>query len=230
MIAGASAVIKLLLLLPAAAVLSGCLASMYPRVDVADTTPVEPPAAAPAPAVASGSIYQAASYRPLFEDRRARHVGDALTVQIVERIAASQKSTSSVSKTGEVSASVSALPGISSKAFARGSAAGSSETTHDGKGSTENSNDFTGTITVTVARVLPNGHLVVTGEKQIGVNDNVDVMRFSGQVDPRSILAGNVVPSTQVANVRLEQRGRGPQAEAQAVAWLARVFLKFLPI
>ena len=216
-------------LLPAL-LLSGCFTSMYPRVDVADTAPVQLPAPAAAAPMATGSIYQAASYRPLFEDRRARHVGDTLTVQIVERIAASQKSTSSVSKSGEVNASVSALPGIPAKAFARGSAAGSSETKHDGKGSTENSNDFTGTITVTVAQVLPNGHLVITGEKQLGVNDNVDVLRFSGQVDPRSILNGNVVPSTQVANVRLEQRGRGPQAEAQAVAWLARVFLSFLPI
>jgi flagellar L-ring protein precursor FlgH len=78
--------------------------------------------------------------------------------------------------------------------------------------------------------VLSNGHLVIAGEKQIGVNQNVDVLRFSGQVDPRTIRPGNVVSSTQVANVRLEQRGRGAQAEAQMIGWLARVFLSVLPI
>ena len=85
-------------------------------------------------------------------------------------------------------------------------------------------------ITATVTGVLPNGHLLVSGEKQIGVNENVDVLRFSGQVDPRSIQPGNSVASAQIANVRLEHRGRGAQAEAQVIGWLARFFLSVLPI
>jgi len=78
--------------------------------------------------------------------------------------------------------------------------------------------------------VLPNGHLIVAAEKQIGVNANVDVLRFSGQVDPRAIAPGNSVQSTQIANVRIEQRGRGQQAEAQAMGWLARFFMNVMPI
>ena len=66
--------------------------------------------------------------------------------------------------------------------------------------------------------------------KQIGVNYNVDTLRFTGQVDPRAIQPGNTVQSAQVANVRLEQRGRGQQSEAQAMGWLSRVFLSVLPI
>jgi len=86
-----------------------------------------------------------------------------------------------------------------------------------------------GSITATVVDVMPNGHLVVTGEKQIGVNQNVDVLRFSGTIDPRSIQAGSVVNSTQVANVRIESRGRGAQQEAQAMPWLGRFFMNVLP-
>ncbi len=81
-----------------------------------------------------------------------------------------------------------------------------------------------------VRGILANGHLIVAGEKQIGVNENVDVLRFSGQVDPRVIRVGNVVPSAQIANVRLEHRSRGQQAEAQAVGWLSRVFLSLSPV
>jgi flagellar L-ring protein precursor FlgH len=81
-----------------------------------------------------------------------------------------------------------------------------------------------------VTGVLPNGHLLIAGEKQIGVNHNVDVLRFSGQVDPRAIQPGNTVPSAQIANVRIEHRGRGAQAEAQGIGWLARFFLNVLPI
>jgi len=88
---------------------------------------------------------------------------------------------------------------------------------------------FTGSITATVVDVLPNGHLLITGEKQIGVNQNVDVLRFSGTVDPRHVRPGNVVASTQVANARILSRGRGQQAEAQQIGWLSRVFLSVLP-
>ena len=208
--------------------LPGC-GLLDPRVQVAETAPVVAPPAAVA-VQNNGSIFQAAGYRPLFEDHRARLTGDTLLVQIVEKVSASQKSNSSVDKSGTIGASVTALPGVRPKAFARATAEGKSNNSFEGKGATESSNDFSGIITVTVRQVLPNGHLLIAGEKQIGVNSNVDVLKFSGQVDPRSIQPGNSVPSAQVANVRLEHKGKGAQAEAQAMGWLSRVFLSVLPI
>ena len=200
-----------------------------PRVEMPDTAPV-PPAALPAPAAANGAIFQGASYRPLFEDHRARLPGDTLTVQIVEAVSASQKSTSSVDKSGKVSSAVTSLPLIGSNNLTNKLGAGaSSANTFAGTGATESSNDFSGTITAMVTGVLPNGHLLITGEKQIGVNANVDVLRFSGQVDPRAILAGNVVPSGKIANVRVEHRSRGQQGDAQLMGLLGRFFLNVLP-
>ena len=207
--------------------LQGC-AYFGSTVEVAETTPPMPEPPPPAQA-AMGSIFKSTNYRPLFEDHRARLIGDTLVVQIIEKVTAVQKSTSSIDKSGSVSAGITALPGISPNAFARAGAAGNSANTFAGKGAVENSNDFSGTITVVVRQVLPNGHLLIAGEKQIGVNQNVDVLRFSGQIDPRAIQPGNTVQSAQIANVRLEQRGRGAQAEAQAVGWLGRIFLSVLP-
>ncbi len=202
-----------------------------PRVEVANTAPILPmPALVPVAAVATGSIFQAGLYRPLFEDHRARLVGDTLTVNITEKVTAAQSSKSTIDKGGSIEGSVGALPLISPKALLRGSVSGSSANTFEGKGATENTNDFAGTITVMVTGVLPNGHLQIAGEKQIGVNDNVDVLRFSGQLDPRSIQAGNAVASTAIANVRLEHRGRGAAANANAVGWLSRIFLSVMPI
>ncbi|MBA4176801.1 MAG: flagellar biosynthesis protein FlgH [Leptothrix sp. (in: Bacteria)] len=206
---------------------AGC-STIFPRVEVADTTPPTPAAMAVAED-ASGGIYQAVRYRPMFEDYRARLPGDTLTVQIVEKITATATSTSSIDKAGSITAGVTALPGIKPAAFARATAEGSSTNTFAGKGATESSNDFSGTITVVVRGVLPNGHLLIAGEKQIGVNQSVDVLRFSGQVDPRAIQPGNSVQSAQIANVRLEQRGRGQQSEAQSIGWLGRVFLSLAP-
>ena len=210
------------------AALAGC-GAMSPRVDVADTKPPLP-ATMPQATGGNGSIFQAANYRPLFEDHRARLVGDSLTVNIVEKVSATAKSTSSVDKAGTVTGNVTASPGLSPNALRRAAADGSSSNSFSGKGATENSNEFSGTITVVVRGVLPNGHLLIAGEKQIGVNENVDVLRFSGQVDPRAIQPGNSVPSAAIANVRLEQRGRGQQSEAQAMGWLARVFLNIAPM
>ena len=218
--------------------LAGCQQmARLPPVDL-----VLPSAALPLPAVAvpapigvaappaTGAIFQADRYRPLFESHRARIVGDTLMVSIVEKVSAVQKSTSKVDRTGDVSAAVSALPFLKPSALTRASASGNAGNTFEGKGTTESSNDFAGTITATVVQVLANGHLIVSAEKQVGVNANVDVLRFSGQVDPMSIAPGNTVQSTQIANVRVEQRGRGQQAEAQAMGWLARFFMTVLPI
>ncbi len=211
------------------AVLGGCV-TMNPRVEVAEPTNVIPRTPPPPPAQNNGAIFQVAQYRPLFEDYRARHRGDTLKVEIVEKVVASQKSTSSVDKTGTVEAKVNALAGIKPSALSRLSAEGTSSNSFAGKGATENSNDFFGSITVLVTEVLPNGHLLIAGEKQIGVNSNVDVLRFSGQVDPLLIQAGNSIPSAQIANVRVEHRGRGQQADAQTIGWLSRFFLNILPI
>ncbi len=200
-----------------------------PPVSVGAPPPVVAAASVQALA-ANGAIYQAAAYRPLFEDHRARLPGDTLTVQIVEKVSASQKSTSSIDKSGELSGAITALPLIAPNSFGRATVAGSGSNAFGGKGATESSNDFSGTITVLVTGVLPNGHLLIQGEKQIGVNANVDVLRFSGQVDPRAIQAGNSVPSAQIANVRVEHRSRGQQADAQVMGLLGRFFLNVLPI
>lgn len=222
--------LRLLILPLVLAPLGGCLATIgdffYPRVQIGDTQPALA-APAPPPPPATGAIYNAATYRPLFEDHRARLVGDTLTVQIVEKVAASAKSTSTIDKGGKLEGGLTAFPGVNR--IGNASLNGSTKNNFEGKGSTESSNDFSGTLTVVVTQVLPNGHLVVAGEKQIGVNNNVDVLRFSGQLDPRAIQSGNIVESTQIANVRVEHRGRGAAADAQVIGWLARIFLSLLP-
>jgi flagellar L-ring protein precursor FlgH len=225
--------LRVLIVALAPASLSGCLSSIsrLPEVEVLHPSVAIPaPLAVNTPKVANGAIYQSDRYRPLFEDHRARLVGDILTVQIAEKVSAVQKSTSSVDKSASVDASLTALPFFKNNSWAKASAGGAQGNKFEGKGTTENSNDFSGTISATVVQVLPNGHLVVSAEKQIGVNANVDVLRFSGQVDPRSIAPGNLVQSTQIANVRIEQRGRGQQAEAQSMGWLGRFFMTLMPI
>ncbi|AGX87411.1 flagellar basal body L-ring protein FlgH [Candidatus Symbiobacter mobilis] len=198
-------------------------------VDFPDPPPPKPIAAPASAPNATGSLYQKTTYRPAFEDPRARLVGDQITINIVEKVTASQKSSSTANRSSSNSASVSAFPLISPPDIANLNMGTESSQDFSGKGGTENANTFYGTITATVVDVLPNGHLLVAGDKQIGVNQNVDVLRFSGTIDPRVIQPGNVVNSTQVANARIESKGRGAQAEAQTTGWLTRFFFSFLP-
>ena len=217
--------LRLATVLFASLLASGCASlSPAPPVDVLPTTPpalTTQPRMAPQPATGS--------YRPMFEDRRARLVGDLVTIQIIENITASQKSSSTVDRNSETSAGISALPFVGKTFTDKTTLGAKSANTFGGKGGTESANKFEGSITASVIDVLPNGHLVVAGEKQIGVNQNMDVLRFSGTVDPRMLQPGSVIASTQVANVRVESRGRGAQNEAQVMGWMGRFFNSVTP-
>jgi len=200
----------------------------------------QPMTARPAPvAVAvptNGAIYQTGyagqsghAPRPLFEDRRPNAVGDILTISINETTAASKKSGSTAGRTGGNDTSVSAVAGLPGKGLQGMNLATKSGSTFNGKGDSASNNAFTGTISVTVIEVLPNGNLVVSGEKQIGINQGSEFVRFSGVVSPSLISSGNVVSSTQVADVRVEYRGNGYIDEAQTMGWFQRIFLSVNP-
>jgi flagellar L-ring protein precursor FlgH len=215
-------------LLLSPSLLSAC---MTKPVDVVPVRPIDFPVVT-TPAQNGGSLFQAARYRPAFEDPRARLPGDSLTIQIAEKVSASQSSSANITRSGSASGAISAIPGIVAKELTRDrnfNLGGESGNEFAGQGDNANENDFSGVITVTVQQVLPNGHLLVAGEKQIGINSNVDVMRFSGTVDPRHIRPGNVVASTLVANARIESRGRGAVDEALSIGWLGRFFLNVFP-
>jgi len=232
--------IRFVVLLALAVLASGCeTLQNQPKVELQPAQPIryvqaEPAAPAAVPtavptAVPSGSLFRAASYRPALEDPRARLPGDIVTIQITERVTASQSSSASIERSADASAGITALPIFGGGSWNKANLGAQSNNNFNGDGSTSSNNTFTGSITATVQEVLPNGHLVVVGEKQIGVNANVDVLRFSGTIDPRHIRPGNSVPSTQVANARIESRGRGAQGEAMSIGWLARFFLSVLP-
>jgi flagellar L-ring protein precursor FlgH len=209
--------------------LAGCAQLSTPRVDVLEPSTVRPPQPQ-IPAVANGAIFQAAQHRPLFEDRRARNVGDVLTIVIAEKTSARQSSSSKVDRSGKIDAAISAAPLVNAGQLGRLNARGASSNSMNGSGETGSDNAFAGTITVTVVEVLANGNLVVSGDKQVGINQVVETLRFSGVISPVTILPGNTVNSTQVADARLQVRGRGDIDRAQTSGWLARFFMSFSPI
>lgn len=182
----------------------------------------------PAP-VANGSIYQERrGYQPLFEDRRPRMVGDILTIVLDEEVSASKNARTNADRNGSASLELDTLPDALETLAEYGfDISGASD--FDGGGGSQANNSFTGTITVSVLEVMNNGNLRVRGEKQIAINQGTEFIRFSGVVNPRTITAQNSVPSTQVADARIEYVGDGYINEAQHMGWLQRFFLNISP-
>lgn len=219
----------ILALLAIAAVVTGC-ADIEPRVSMPETTAVALRVPAREPAT-NGAIFQVKSaYRSLAEDNTPMFPGDILTIALEEKSSASRTSNSAASKTGTVEAKIPVLRGFTGAGLTGAAASANSNNTYEGSGTASNSNAFEGRITVTVIERLPNGNLMVAGEKQIGINHNTENIRFSGVVNPLQIQPGNVISSTQVADARLEYTGKGYIDEAQRMGWLSRFFLSALPI
>lgn len=202
--------------------LAGCSATPSTIVQrPSSLRPAMPEMAAPT----NGAIYQAAAYRPMFEDRRARHIGDMLTISITEKTAAVKAGASSGNKSGSVNF---AVPGMAQGRLGVTAAASAANKFADGDNQSA-SNTFAGTIGVTVTEVLPNGNLIVTGEKQIAMNKGVEFIRFSGMINPDTIQTGNVVSSTQVADARVEYRTNSQIDRAEMTAMVSRFFQSLLP-
>jgi len=208
---------------------SGC-ASIYPTPPTAVHQPMTARPEARAQAVpATGAIYQAAQARPLFEDRRARQVGDTITINLVERNTAQKSANANATRNGSMTAGIGPISRLPLRGLNGLELEADAESDFAGKGAAAANNAFNGTITVTVIDVYPNGNLLVSGEKMVAINQGNEFIRFSGVINPNNVTAANTVQSTQVADARIEYRGSGFIDESNTMGWLQRFFVAIMP-
>lgn len=205
--------------------LAGCMANQSVKPDDSAWAPVEP-MTPPPQAVASGSIFQAGSGLVLYADQRARQVGDTVTVNLVERTDASKQSSTSSAKDTSISLPTGTFLGspLDFNTSVNGKQG------FDGKGESSQSNRLSGSITVTVHEVLPNGNLRVRGEKWMTLNQGEEFIRVAGMIRPRDIGPDNSVPSFRLADARITYSGKGTLADANQIGWLARFFQIISPL
>ena len=220
------------MLVPVALLLTGC--ATPPATAIKQPLSIRPEAVAAAPAN-NGAIFQPApsQARPgmsLFEDRKARYVGDTLTVNLVEKTEAVRKSETTDERKANASLDIPS-PNIlgSTRGIHATAWSPSSSSKQELKDNETNSNSFTGSITVTVVEVLANGHLVVAGEKQLAINSDTEYIRLAGVVNPSQITSANSVNSTQLANAQFESKNSQSLDKSQFGSMLARFFLTVLP-
>jgi flagellar L-ring protein precursor FlgH len=213
-----------ILLVAAMVLLGGC--AVVPPTIVQHPTTVKPDHNAGA--LSNGGIYQVAGFRPIFEDYRARVVGDVIVMAINENTSAGKTAAASDAKAGSVAYSAPSLLGVPASTTAKTTLATSSSNKFSDTGAITSSNNFAGTMGLTVLEVLPNGNLVVSGEKQVALDKSVEYIRFSGVISPDTII-DNTVSSTQVADARVEYRTDSRYDSAELSSELARFFMSLAP-
>ena len=212
----------------AALLLGGCTntpGNIHP--DYASAEPVEYPAP-PAAMAATGGIYQSAGHKMvLFEDVRARQVGDIVTVLLVEATDAAKTSDTTLDKANSTAIQNPLLAG-KLRDFSADNTLGfdlSSSSGFDGESASNQSNSLQCSITVTVAKVYPGGNLYVQGEKWIQINQGNEFIRLRGIIRPVDISPENSILSTKIADARMSYSGTGATADVNKVGWLSRIFM-----
>ena len=95
----------------------------------------------------------------------------------------------------------------------------------EGEGELTQENSLDGSITATVTRVLPNGYLVIKGEKLLTLNEGSEVVRVSGIVRTTDIDSNNMIESTKIANAHITYKGNGVVSNSSKAGWLTRFFM-----
>ncbi|HCE6795504.1 TPA: flagellar basal body L-ring protein FlgH [Pseudomonas aeruginosa] len=217
-------------LLGIATALGGCV-NPPPKPNDPYYAPVLPRTPLPA-AQNNGAIYQAGFEQNLYDDRKAFRVGDIITITLNEKTQASKKANSDIQKDSKTKMGLTSLFGsgmTTNNPIGGGDLSLSAEygSSRDAKGDSQagQSNSLTGSITVTVAEVLPNGILSVRGEKWMTLNTGNELVRIAGLVRADDIATDNTVSSTRVADARITYSGTGAFADASQPGWLDRFFL-----
>jgi flagellar L-ring protein FlgH len=210
--------------------LQGC--STYLEETASDAfDPVFPADAPRDDALPTGGIYTASSAGLFASDRRAMRVGDILTVQFVEKFAASKSQTASGSRSSDYSVNLpdvlsTLIPGLPADSQLDN---GTSQT-FAGRGAAQQSNSLTGRLSVTVVRSLPGGQMEIMGQKRLTLNEGNEYIRLQGIVRPEDISADNVIASDRIAHATIRYVGAGTVADTARPGWLRRGLAAVSPL
>lgn len=178
-----------------------------------------------------GAIFRAGSAHLLFEQQTARYIGDIVKIEIAENLSGSNKSGTTGSRKNTLKVAGpgagSSMTGLLKWIFDIDVDASGSDS-FTGKGENTNSNVLKGKLAASVINVLPNGNLVIAGEKSLSQQGNSNTLRFSGVVSPNDIKAGNLVSSDNVADARFELGGRGLVADSNSRSWMQQFLVDTL--
>jgi flagellar L-ring protein precursor FlgH len=193
---------------------------------------VSPPLPPPADAVAyhsspvattsgNGGIFDSDHAVSLFENPRARHVGDIVTIRLQEAFNASKTASTQTQKDGSTSLP---SPVIAGKQPLAGDTTLDAKRAFKGQGTSSQQNALTGSITAVIVEVLPSGNMVISGERVLQLNQGEEFVRVKGVVRALDLQSDNSVTSDRIADARISYSGRGVLDATNRMGWLSRFF------
>ena len=207
--------------------LSGCAS-----VEHAKTLPDDPdfapilPEMNDEPLVPTGSLFKVNYVNNIYSDSKAHRVGDIISVILSESTQAQKNAKTELKK--ENSATLNPITGfggtpvnIKNKSIQFGY---DQESDFKGDSKANQGNSLSGNISVHVLRVLPNGNLMIRGEKWMTLNNGDEYIRLTGIIRSQDISSSNTITSSKVANARIQYAGTGTFADVQEQGWLSKFF------
>jgi len=221
------------------ALLWGCASTAPPEPVRRSPAAAMPPAAqavpphmmAAATAPSDGSLWDdRGALGAMFINAKARHIGDIVTIRIVESSKATNKATTSTDRSSSLRAGIDSFFGAEKRFPADqpffnpfGRISGSMGSEFEGSGTTQRSGDLNAYMTAQIVDMLPNGNLIIEGNREVRVNNENQLITLTGMIRPRDISANNVVQSTYIADARISYSGRGVVNDRQKPGWMTRV-------
>ena len=175
----------------------------------------------------NGSIYSTSSAGLFSSDRRAKKVGDILSVTLSETFSSNKAVTNSSGKTDNIGVEVGPTGIMRNFAGLGGSA--SKTNSFSGSMATNQSNSLSGTLSATVVRVFPNGNLEIKGQKKLRITEGTEYIRLTGIIRPQDISTSNSVSSAKIAEAQIEYVGAGILDSASKPGWGSAFFRAISP-
>lgn len=176
--------------------------------------------------IPSGSLFKPNYVNNIYSDSKAHRVGDIISVILSENTQAQKNAKTELKK--ENSSELAPIIGLGANPV---TVKGNSiefgyDQSNDFKGDSKSnqSNSLNGNISVHVLRVLPNGNLMIRGEKWLTLNNGDEYIRLTGVIRSKDISSNNTIVSSKVANARIQYSGTGTFADVQEQGWLSKFF------
>ena len=176
------------------------------------------------------------SLSEMFVNPKAHRIGDIVTIKIVENSKATNNATTKTERVTAMSVGLNNFFGLENR-FPSGSnffnpfspVQSDYDNKFDGSGSTARSGALSAYITARIIQILPNGNLLIEGNREVRVNNENQIITLTGIVRPRDISPENIVQSTFIADARISYSGSGVLNDQQRPGWLVQILDKIWP-
>ena len=223
------------ILLIGSVMLAGCLSgcNVMPPQALTHSPQFEPvyPLKQVQASTATGAIYIGRQSDSWFGKGRNFQVGDVITVLLNESTQAARSQVGSISRnsTNDMLSPGLAVLGNKLGGLMRGTDFSKTDISNKGTGTADQTASLTGSVAVSVVEVMPNGNLVLRGEKQLALTEGSEIIQVAGIIRPDDVAPNNTVQSRRLANAQIAYRGKGDLANATRAGWGTSAVLKLWP-